>query len=67
MAVPRWLVAVTVVTAVAFYAGWTAAASADFSGQKLVALVCASLFWLSIMVLAAYGVQRAVDRYRDRR
>jgi hypothetical protein len=64
--VPRWLVAVAVVTAVVFYAGWTAAAGADFAGQELVALVCASLFWLSVMVLAAYGVQRAVDRYRDR-
>ena len=64
--VPRWLVAVAVVTAVVFYAGWTAAASAGFAGQELVALVCAGLFWLSIMVLAAYGVQRAVDRYRDR-
>jgi hypothetical protein len=64
--VPRWLVAVAVVTAVVFYAGWTAAAGADFSGQELVALVCAGVFWLSIMVLAAYGVQRAVDRYRDR-
>ena len=63
---PRWLVAVAVVAAVAGYAGWTAAASADFSGQRIVALACAIVFWLSVAVLAAYGVQRAVDRHRDR-
>ena len=62
---PRWLVAVAVVTAVIGYAGWTAAAGADFSGQRVVALVFATVFWLSIALLAAYAVQRAVDRHRD--
>jgi hypothetical protein len=64
---PRWLVAVAVVTAVIGYAGWTAAASAGFSGQRVVALACATVFWLSIAALAAYAVQRAVDRRRDGR
>jgi hypothetical protein len=31
----------------------------------VIALVAASLFWLSLMALAAYAVQAGVDRFRD--
>ena len=42
-----------------------AAASDGFTGQGVVTLVCAALFWLSLMVLAAAAVQKGVDRYRS--
>ena len=65
---PGCVLPVAVVTAVLSYAGWTAAARAeDFAGQGLVTLVAATLFWLAIMALAAYAVQRAVQRYRGDR
>ena len=41
------------------------AAPSDFSGRGIVSLVAVSLFWLSVMALAAYAVQAGVDRYRD--
>ena len=62
---PRWAVPAATITAVLSYAAWTAAASDDFTGQGVVTLVCAALFWLSLMVLAAAAVQKGVDRYRS--
>ena len=64
---PRRYLPVAVVTAVASYIVWSLAGSAnDFSGRGVISLIAASLFWLSLMALAAYAVQAGVDRYRDR-
>ena len=64
---PRRYLPVAVVTAVASYIVWSLARSAnDFSGRGVISLIAASLFWLSLMALAAYAVQAGVDRYRDR-
>ena len=63
---PRRYLPVVVVTAVASYIVWSLAGDAnDFSGREVVSLIAASLFWLSLMALAAYAVQAGVDRYRD--
>jgi cation transporter-like permease len=63
---PRWAVPAATITAVLSYAAWTAAAASDgFTGQGVVTLVFAALFWLSLMVLAAAAVQKGVDRYRS--
>jgi hypothetical protein len=65
---PRWLLPVAVVTAVISYLGWTAAASGGaYAGKGVVTLAAATLFWLSIMALAAYAVQRGVQRRSGRR
>jgi hypothetical protein len=65
---PRRYLPVAVVTAVASYVVWSLARSAnDFSGRGVISLIAASLFWLSLMALAAYAVQAGVERYRDRR
>ena len=63
---PTWLLPVSAITAVVSYLAWTAAATDDYSGQGVVTLVFASLFWLSIMALVAIAVQRGVDRHRRR-
>jgi len=63
---PRRYLPVAVVTAIASYIVWSLAGGAsDFSGREVVSLIAASLFWLSLMALAAYAVQAGVDRYRD--
>ena len=63
---PRRYLPVAVVTAIASYIVWSLARDAsDFSGRGAVSLVAVSLFWLSLMALAAYAVQAGVDRYRD--
>ena len=63
---PRRYLPVAVVTAVASYIVWSLARGAsDFTGRGAISLVAASLFWLSLMALAAYAVQAGVDRYRD--
>ena len=64
---PRRYLPVAVVTAVASYIVWSLARGAnDFDGRGIISLIAASLFWLSLMALAAYAVQAGVDRYRDR-
>jgi hypothetical protein len=63
---PSWLLPVSAITAVVSYLAWTAAASDEFTGQGVVTLVFASVFWLSIMALVAIAVQRGVDRHRRR-
>jgi hypothetical protein len=64
---PRRYLPAAVVTAVASYVVWSLARSAsDFSGRGIISLIAVVLFWLSMMALAAYGVQAGVDRYRDR-
>jgi hypothetical protein len=63
---PRRYLPVAVVTAVASYIVWSLARNAaHFSGRGVISLVAASLFWLSLMALAAFAVQAGVDRYRD--
>ncbi len=63
---PRRYLPVAVVTAIASYIVWSLAGDAnEFSGREVIALVAASLFWLSLMALAAYAVQAGVDRFRD--
>ena len=65
---PRWLLPVAAVTAVISYLGWTAAASGGaYTGKAVVTLAAATLFWLSIMALAACAVQRGVQRRSGRR
>ena len=63
---PRWSGAVALVTAVVSYLAWTAAASDDTDDIAVLTLITAAIFWLAMMVLAAYLVQRGVARYRDR-
>lgn len=64
---PRRYLPLAVVTAVASYVVWSLARGAsDFDGRGTISLIAASLFWLSLMALAAYAVQAGVDRYRDR-
>ena len=66
MRLPRRYLPLAAVTAVAAYVVWSLARSAnDFSGRGVISLVAATLFWLSLMALAAYAVQAGVDRYRD--
>jgi hypothetical protein len=55
---------VAAIAVVITYIAWSAAAASD--GGAALTLVTAILFWLSLMVLAAALVQRAVARYRDR-
>ena len=63
---PRRYLPVAVVTAIASYIVWSLAGDAtDFSGREVISLIAASLFWISLMALAAYAVQAGVDRYRD--
>ena len=65
---PRRYLPLAIVTAVASYVVWSLAAAADdFSGRGIVSLVAATLFWLSLMAIAAYAVQAGVDRYRHDR
>jgi hypothetical protein len=61
---PRWSAYVALVTAVFSYLAWTAAATDDTDGVAVLTLVTATIFWISVMVLAAYAVQLGVDRYR---
>ncbi len=62
---PRRYLPLAVVTAVASYVVWSVARGAhDFSGRGAISLVAVSLFWLSLMALAAYAVQAGVDRHR---
>ena len=62
---PRWVLPVAAVTAVVSYVAWiTAAAGGDYSGKGVLTLVGATVFWLSVMALAAAAVQRGVERYR---
>jgi hypothetical protein len=62
---PRRYLPLAVVTAVASYIVWSLARGAhDFSGRGAISLVAVSLFWLSLMALAAYAVQGGVDRHR---
>jgi hypothetical protein len=63
---PRWSAPVALVTAVLSYLAWTAAAVDDSEGIAVLTLITATVFWISVMVLAAYAVQRGVARYRDR-
>ena len=66
MRLPRRYLPLAAVTAIASYVVWSLARGAsDFSGRGVVSLVAVSLFWLSLMALAAYAVQAGVDRYRD--
>ena len=66
MHLPRRYLPLAAVTAVASYIVWSLARSAnDFTGRGLIALIAVTLFWLSLMALAAYAVQAGVDRYRD--
>ena len=66
MHLPRRYLPLAAVTAVASYIVWSLASSAnDFSGRGTVSLIAVTLFWLSLMALAAYAVQAGVDRYRD--
>ena len=66
MRLPRRYLPVAAVTAIASYVVWSLARGAgEFSGRGIVSLVAVSLFWLSVMALAAYAVQAGVDRYRD--
>ena len=66
MRLPRRYLPLAAVTAVASYIVWSLARSAnDFSGRGIISLVAVTLFWLSLMALAAYAVQAGVDRYRD--
>jgi hypothetical protein len=63
---PRRYLPLAAVTAVASYIVWSLARSAnDFSGRGIISLIAVTLFWLSLMALAAYAVQAGVDRYRD--
>ena len=65
---PSWLLPTAAVTAVVSYLGWTAAASGGaYTGQGALTLAAATLFWLSIMALVAYAVQRGVQRRSGRR
>jgi len=65
---PRRYLPLAAVTAVASYIVWSLARSAnDFSGRGIISLIAVTLFWLSLMALAAYAVQAGVDRYRDGR
>ena len=64
---PSWSAPAAAIAAVLTYLAWTAAAASDDStGMAVLTLITAALFWLSMMVLAAALVQRAVGRYRDR-
>jgi hypothetical protein len=63
---PRWSAYVALVTAVLSYLAWTAAGADDSDGVAVLTLVTATIFWISVMVLAAYAVQLGVERYRDR-
>jgi hypothetical protein len=66
MRLPRRYLPLAAVTAVASYVVWSLARGAsDFSGREAISLIAVSLFWLSLMALAAYAVQAGVDRYRD--
>ena len=66
MHLPRRYLPLAAVTAVASYIVWSLARSAnDFSGRGIISLIAVTLFWLSLMALAAYAVQAGVDRYRD--
>ena len=66
MRLPRRYLPLAAVTAVAAYIVWSLARSAnDFSGRGVISLIAVTLFWLSLMALAAYAVQAGVDRYRD--
>ena len=65
---PRRYLPLAVVTAVASYIVWSLARDAnDFSGRGAISLIAVSLFWLSLMALAAYAVQAGVDRHRRNR
>ena len=64
---PRRYLPLAVVTAIASYVVWSVArGTSDFSGRGVISLIAVSLFWLSVMALAAYAVQAGVDRYKDR-
>jgi hypothetical protein len=63
---PRWLLPVAAIAAVVSYLGWIAAASDDYTGKAIVTLIAATVFWLSLMVIAAFAVQFGVARRRDR-
>ena len=63
---PRWSAYVALVTAVFSYFAWAAAGADDSDGVAVLTLVTATVFWISVMVLAAYAVQLGVDRYRDK-
>ena len=66
MRLPRRYLPLAAVTAVASYIVWSLARSAnDFSGRGIISLIAVTLFWLSLMALAAYAVQAGVDRHRD--
>ena len=65
---PRWVLPVAAVTAVVSYLAWTAAAAGgDYAGKGVITLLGATLFWLSVMALAAAAVQRGVERHRGGR
>jgi len=63
---PRWSLPAAAATAVVSYLGWTAAGADEYRGREILTGLAATAFWLSLMVLAAFAVQRAVARYRDR-
>ena len=66
MRLPRRYLPLAAVTAVASYIVWSPARSAnDFSGRGIISLIAVTLFWLSLMALAAYAVQAGVDRHKD--
>ena len=58
---PAWLLPAAAITAVIAYIAWAVASSG------LLALTAATLFWLSVMALVAYAVQRGVQRRSGRR
>jgi hypothetical protein len=64
---PSWLLPVAAVTAVVSYLAWTAAASDDYAGKGVLTALFATLFWLSLMALVGFAVQRGVERRRGRR
>ena len=66
MVVPGWAAATALVTGVVAHPGWIASLADDFDGPGLVTLLAATVFWLSVMVVVAWLVQRGVTRYRDR-
>jgi hypothetical protein len=61
---PRRYLPVATATAIASYLAWIVAGSDDYTGKGALTLLAASVFWLSVMALAAYAVQAGVDRYR---
>ncbi|MGH2968788.1 MAG: hypothetical protein ACRDK0_06950 [Solirubrobacteraceae bacterium] len=64
--IPRRLAQAALVVAAVSYLAWQLAATDDSGGIAILTLVTAAVFWLSVMVLVAFAVQRGVARRRDR-